>query len=444
MLLRQVIGGVLMFSLQASATTAMRVLVAAISAAAIGSAALAAETGPIRIGFVTPLTGALAPGGKDALDAINLYLESVKSTIAGRKIELIPADDAGNPEVAVTKSRQLVERNNVHLLMGFLSTAVCNPVAIYAKEINFPMMATIQCGGEGTTIDPKIASPYFTRWGNAIGAQADSSAYWLYKRGFRKASIMTADYVGGAEFSDLFASVFVSLGGTIVQEQHPPLGTADFGPYLAQLSPEADVLVLFEPGADGLRFGEQYRNYISLDKIKVFDMGGQITAGSFRRQLGDKIVGIIAMSSYSLNYPNPANVEFQKAWEERYPRRGISQEAANSYAGGQILTAALTKINGQIEDKKAFIESLRTIALDTVHGPTKLDETGSAYISNYFMEIVKGPNGPIEKPLDTYEHLSLFWMRSPEQLKKFPFTTFKGKWVGMTKEKLGDVITLPK
>lgn len=43
----------------------------------MSSSAFAAETGPIRIGFVTPLTGALAPGGKDALDAINLYLASV-------------------------------------------------------------------------------------------------------------------------------------------------------------------------------------------------------------------------------------------------------------------------------------------------------------------------------------------------------------------------------
>src|SRR5579872_3052960 len=240
-----------------------------------GSLAMAAETGPIKIGFVTPLTGALAPGGKDALDAFNLYLSSINYTIAGRKIEIVSADDSGNPEVAVTKARQLVERDKVNLLMGFLSTAVCNPVAIYAKEINFPMMATIQCGGEGTTIDPKIQSPYFTRWGNPIGAQADSSAYWLYKKGLRRASVMTADYVGGAEFSDLFSSAFVGLGGTIVQEQHPPLGTSDFGPYLAQLSPDAEVLVLFEPGADRLRFGQQFRNYMSLDKVKVFDMGGQ-------------------------------------------------------------------------------------------------------------------------------------------------------------------------
>jgi branched-chain amino acid transport system substrate-binding protein len=406
--------------------------------------AFAAETGPIRIGFVTPLTGALAPGGKDALDAINLYLASVNQTMAGRKIEIISADDGGSPEVAVTKSRQLVERNKVHLLMGFLSTAVCNPVAIYAKEASFPMMATIQCGGQGTTVEPKIASPYFTRWGNPIGAQADSSAYWLYKKGYRKVSVMTADYVGGMEFSDLFSSVFVGLGGTIVQEQHPPLGTSDFGPYLAQLHPEAEVLVLFEPGADGLRFGQQYQNYMSLDKVKVFDMGGQITAGSFRRQLGDKIRGIIAMSSYSLNYATPANLEFQKAWEAKYPRRGISQEAANSYAGGQILEAALKKINGQIEDKDAFVKALRETQIDTVHGPTKLDETGSAYISNYFMEIVDSPNGPAEKSLETYENLSLFWMRTPEQLKNFPYTTFKGKWVGMTKEKLGDVITPPK
>ena len=404
-----------------------------------------AQSGPIRIGEILPQTGPLAPGGKDGIDALALYLSSVGNTVAGRKVEVIVADDAGNPELGLTKARQLVESNKVHVLMGMLSTAVCNAVAGYVKDAHVPLLATVQCGSQRITFDPKLASPYLARWSNSTGVQADTSAHWLYSQGYRKVSIITSDFAAGAEFMDLFSSVFVTMGGAIIQEQHPPLGTSDFGPYLAQLSPDADVVVVFEVGADALRFGQQYRNYVNVDKVRVFDMGGQVSSGSFRATLGDNLLGMLAMSNYSLNSSAGGNEAFKKAWNAKYPGRGISQEAANSYAGGQVLDAALNKIGGRIEDTQAFLNALKTIELDTVRGPVKLDSSGSVVVENYFMEFVKDGSGAIvEKPLKTYKGIALSWVRTSEQLQKFPYGTLKGKWVGMTKEKLGDVVTLPK
>jgi branched-chain amino acid transport system substrate-binding protein len=404
-----------------------------------------AQSGPIRIGEILPQTGPLAPGGKDGIDAFALYLASVDNTMAGRKVEVTIADDAGNPELGLTKARQLVESNKVHVLTGMLSTAVCNAIAGYVKDAHVPMLATVQCGSERITFDPKLASPYLARWSNSTGVQADTSAHWVYSAGYRKVSIITSDFAAGAEFLDLFSSVFVTMGGQIVQEQHPPLGTSDFGPYLAQISSDADVIVVFEVGADALRFGQQYRNYVDTSKVRVFDMGGQVSSGSFRATLGDNLVGMLAMSNYSLTSSAGGNDAFKKAWNAKYPGRGISQEAANSYAGGQVLTAALNKIGGRIEDTEAFLNALKTIELDTVRGPVKLDSSGSVVVENYFMEFVKDASGAVvEKPIKTYKNISLSWVRTPEQLQKFPYGTLKGKWVGMTKEKLGDVVTLPK
>ena len=299
-----------------------------------------------------------------------LYLSSVGNTIAGRKVEVIVADDAGNPELGLTKARQLVESNKVHVLMGMLSTAVCNAVAGYVKDAHVPMLATVQCGSERITFDPKLASPYLARWSNSTGVQADTSAHWLYSQGYRKVSIITSDFAAGAEFLDLFSSVFVTMGGAIIQEQHPPLGTSDFGPYLAQLSPDADVVVVFEVGADALRFGQQYRNYVNVDKVRVFDMGGQVSSGSFRATLGDNLLGMLAMSNYSLNSSRRQRT-FKKAWNAKYPGRGISQEAANSYAGGQVLEAALNKIGGRIEDTEAFLNALHNDRARYRPGPSE-------------------------------------------------------------------------
>ncbi len=52
------------------------------------------------------------------LAALELYLEEIKYQVAGRKIELIVEDDEANPAVGLTKSRKLVEKDEVHLMTG--------------------------------------------------------------------------------------------------------------------------------------------------------------------------------------------------------------------------------------------------------------------------------------------------------------------------------------
>jgi branched-chain amino acid transport system substrate-binding protein len=57
----------------------------------------AAQKGPIRIGFLAPLTGGAAQAGRDSVNGFTMYLEEVGHQIAGRKVEVIVEDTAGNP-----------------------------------------------------------------------------------------------------------------------------------------------------------------------------------------------------------------------------------------------------------------------------------------------------------------------------------------------------------
>lgn len=44
---------------------------------------------PLKIGFIASMTGTFAQIGKDMADGASLYLEEIKHTMAGRKIEFI-------------------------------------------------------------------------------------------------------------------------------------------------------------------------------------------------------------------------------------------------------------------------------------------------------------------------------------------------------------------
>lgn len=109
------------------------------AASAAGSAAASAKpaaagNGPIRIGLDESLTGSFATIGKDHQDGFMLYLESIGNTIAGRKVEVVVADDGGRPDQGLTKAKQLVESDKVHLITGVHISPICNALVGYAKE----------------------------------------------------------------------------------------------------------------------------------------------------------------------------------------------------------------------------------------------------------------------------------------------------------------------
>ncbi|HWN92507.1 MAG TPA: ABC transporter substrate-binding protein, partial [Verrucomicrobiae bacterium] len=62
----------------------------------------------MRIGFISPLSGAIAQAGKDMYSGCELYWEETGWQLAGRKLEVILEDNEGMPATAVTKARKLV------------------------------------------------------------------------------------------------------------------------------------------------------------------------------------------------------------------------------------------------------------------------------------------------------------------------------------------------
>ncbi|HLQ33881.1 MAG TPA: ABC transporter substrate-binding protein [Chloroflexota bacterium] len=412
-------------------------------ASAAAKPSVAAAAGPIKIGYILPLTGIQANIAKDNQDGFNLYLESISSTMAGRKLEVSFADDKLQPDVGLTKAKELVESSKVNILMGISSTTVAYPVAQYVKDAHIPLLLCTNSGSQGLTMDSRFASPYLVRITQNGAGTNGVTADWLLKQGKKKVVMLTTDFAAGIENADLFGSAYVYRGGTIVQEIHPAPGTTDFGPFIAQLSQDADAIYEFSTGVDGLRLLEQYYTAAS-KKMTFLDLYAATVAGPNLSVLKDKAVGVVAVSPFSEAYDSPGVQNFLKAWKAKYPDRLVSQDAAAGYAGAQVLEAALKKVNGNIGDTQPFLEALYETNMDTGRGPLKLDKFHDVVQDMKVFSIEKQGNSYGQKMIETYKDVGQFWDRTEDQLRKFEFGKMKGKWVGMTKDKLGDVITLPK
>jgi branched-chain amino acid transport system substrate-binding protein len=411
---------------------------AATSAPLAGSTA--ASGNPIKIGLLEALTGPIASVGKDNRDGFNLYLSTLDNMVAGHPVQVIVADTTGQPDVAAAKVQDLVENQKVDILAGINQTPECYVVAQYVQKAQVPLVVSGNCGATYLTIDPNYASPYLVRASSNSGAQAIVGD-WIANKGYKKAVMFTADYVGGLELNDLIAGAIVKHGGSIVQELHAPVGTTDFGPYLAQLDTDADVVVAFEPGADGLRFGQQYAQYVGPNsKLQVIDVLSQIAGGSNLAQMKDSALGIIGASTYTNALDTPAAKSFAQAMANKYPGRALSGDQAIGWAGAQIITAALQQVNGNVQDKQAFMNALYATNLDTPRGPVTFDQFHDIISSVYMYQIVRTPNGYDQKLLDRVDGAGQLTVYTPEQLKAANFGKLKGQWFGMTKDRLDQAL----
>lgn len=416
---------------------------AAASAAAASAkpAASAASSGTIKVGFVEPLTGPQAQPGKDNNDGFSLFLESVNGTMAGRKIQPSFADDQLSADVGLTKTKGLVEGEKVNALMGFTFTPVVYAAAAYVKgQAHLPMIVSANATGEGLFLDPKLASPYLTRFTENSAAYSATAADWAYKNNHRKAILLTYDTAAGIENADFWARAFVDRGGQIVQEFHPPANTSDYGTYLAQMDKSADIVLEFAPGADGLRMLQQYANYAGEKKPLFFDLGAVATSGPNLGELKDKAVGVVANKAWVESLDNPENQAFLKALKAKYPGRVASPDLAMGWASGVILQAALEKVNGNVENTDTFLKALYTLDVKAPKGEVKLDE-GHDIVQNYYVyKIVKQGDKYTQQIVETYKDASQYYDIKADEMKRFPFGKLKGKWVGMTKDKLGTLL----
>ena len=110
----------------------------------------AAKKGPIKIGFIAPLSGFAAQTGKDMLAGLELYLKQQNYQVAGRKIVLISEDTEAKPAVAMTKSRKLVEKDGVHVLIGGLMASTGYALMPYVDQKKIPAIYCIMASDDLT------------------------------------------------------------------------------------------------------------------------------------------------------------------------------------------------------------------------------------------------------------------------------------------------------
>ena len=414
----------------------MRRLVARVVAAgvclALVAPGLAVAQQPVKIGLLVPLTGLFTRNGREALDGTRMYFDEIGWKVAGRSIELLVEDSEGKPDVGLTKARKLVERDGVHMLAGIVSSAVGLAVARYAKDNKVPVIVNADFGVSSLTVPGPLLNPYIFRWSQSGTGPGMAAADWAYKvAGWRKVVSIGSDYVGGLEVNGSFTRAFCALGGRVVQELWPPLGTADFAPFITQIDRSADGVIEFTPGADALRFGRQYTEFGV--KLPLLDVYAQATDEANLRQFGDAAIGWYSTIHYTALIDTPENKRFLAAWEKKHQRAPFDN-AADGYVGAKAIAETLKAVGGKVEDKDAFMAAMRKAEFDSPKGRVRLDQFQNVVQPQYVRKVERVGNALANVPIKTYPNFSQFGPWTPVEFMKYPdWKDIKGKMTDCSK-----------
>jgi branched-chain amino acid transport system substrate-binding protein len=279
---------------------------------------LAQSKAPIRVGNINSYTGGLAYAGENNLNGMNLYFDSINWTIAGRKVELIKEDDQFNPQVGLQKAKKLVESDKVDLIVGIQASNVALAVLNYVKQ----QKAFYVVSGAGTDAITWDRYPYLFRTSISTYQLSTPMAHYIYDNLGKEIVTTASDYAGGRDVMAQFKGPYISKGGKVLKEIWTPLGTTDFSAYLTDIkSINPPVTYDFMPGADGVRFIQQYSEFGLKEKMPF--TGFTAIDSQTPTALGKVAIGITSALTYTDTVDNPESKEFAASFKANTNTRRI-------------------------------------------------------------------------------------------------------------------------
>ncbi|MEV3869988.1 amino acid ABC transporter substrate-binding protein [Streptomyces sp. NPDC049906] len=335
--------------------------------------------GPIRIGSSLPLTGEFSQPGKAAKEGYEVWQKMIndRGGLLGRQVELIVKDDASNQNTIVADYNALISKDEVDLLIGSYSSLLNLPASAVAERNR--MLYVEPAGGSPEMFNRGFRYLFFSQQATS-DKQGRLYAEWIAglpadKRP-KTAAYPTIDDPFAAPSVDGIRMILERAGVKTVYRKTYAIDTKNFDTLVNGMKAnDPDLVVhgaIFEDGVGLVR--SMLKAGMRPDHLY------QTTAPSLGEQYAEAIgaantEGITFAISHAPQAKTPGNAEFVAEYEKMHG--GLPPEdAADAYAAGQVLEAAVKGV-GSIDDQEKLADWLRANEVETILGDLRWNEDGS-------------------------------------------------------------------
>ncbi|HXT82639.1 MAG TPA: amino acid ABC transporter substrate-binding protein [Acetobacteraceae bacterium] len=339
---------------------------------------------PITIGFGMALTGGLAPNGKSALLALQIWEEEInaKGGLLGRPVKLIYYDDQSNPSLVPGIYTKLLDIDKVDIAVSGYGTnmiAPAMPVIIQHKRTFLGLF--------GLAVNSEFHYPnYFSivPTGGPEPKQSFAEGYFATAMALEPKPKTLAIVGADAEFPhnamDGARALAKKAGLKIVYDHTYPPSTTDYSPIVrAVQAANADLVLVcsYPPDTVGII---RAAHEIGL-KARLFG-GGMVGLQStaIKAQLGPLLNGIVDYDFWLpiKAFATPEALAFLKVYQEKAPAAGVDvlgyYMPPFAYSEMQVLQQAIEGTKSL--DQQKLADYLRSHTFKTLAGDIKFGPTG--------------------------------------------------------------------
>lgn len=269
----------------------------------------ATETGPIKIGILTPLTGDASIYGESLKKGIDLALEETnKIGVLNRKVELIYEDTHLDSKTAISAYNKFINIDKVDVIIaaeGSGATSAVVPLSDKTKTLTIIPIASAD--------SLKNAGDYVFRVIPSDGYRGEKMGNYAKSLNFNTAGILYVNDEYGVGIKNIFSDSFKKEGGKIVIEEAFNSGNTDYHSQLTKIKEaNPDVIII----AARKEFPIILKQKNELD-IKATVIASDVIDGSILKTAGSNMDGVLVLdfapttdfADFKTNFKNKYGVE---------------------------------------------------------------------------------------------------------------------------------------
>ena len=343
-----------------------------------------AQAKPIKVGFSMALTGALAGGGKQALEAMKIWRDDINSKggMIGRQVELVYYDDQTNPKNVPGIYAKLLDVDKVDFIVSGYGTNLIAPAMPVAIDRDVVFMGLF-----GMNNNKKWK---YDKYFQILPAGPDPAVGFSYNwfealNTFKPKTIalLSADAEFARNLKEGAVKNAKAMGLKIVYNENYPPKTADFTPIVRAVNakkPDVFYIASYPNGSAGLV------RALAEVGTEAKAVGGGMVGLQFSglmAGLGPNLNGIL---NYDFYVPEPTMALYPGAteliakYQNKVKTEGLKTDALGyylvpwAYAYLDVLGQAVNAV-GKI-DHEAIAKYIHATEFTSVEGKIKFTELG--------------------------------------------------------------------
>jgi branched-chain amino acid transport system substrate-binding protein len=361
-------------------------MLVAAAAASLAFALPAAAQQPIKIGFITTLSGPTGGIGKHMKDSVELALDHLGHKMGGVPVEVIFGDDQAKPDVGVQVAEEMLKKHQVDIVSGIIWSNVMPAVVPVVTGAGKVMVGTN--AGASTLAGAQCHPQYFsTSWNNDQTPEAMGK--YLQEQGINDVYVLAPNYQAG---KDMVAGFKRYYKGRIVEEIYTKFLQQDYQAEITQLrAKNPKAVFVFYPGGMGIQFVKQYVQAGLRDRIPLYSVF--TVDETTLPALKESAIGQWEAKFWSPDLDVPASKRYVADFRKK---NGYTPSfyGAQSYDGIMLIDSAVRANKGSLKDTKAVVMAMRKANYDSIRGKFEWNVNQIPIQDFYLIRAVKGgPDG---------------------------------------------------